>query len=73
MNTAFANVKTITKRELTAYFASPVAYVFIVIFLLLAGFSPLWLGSFSSGTRRTSNRFSSGIHGFIFFLCRRWG
>lgn len=32
------NIKTITKRELSAYFSSPVAYVFIVIFLLLAGF-----------------------------------
>ena len=38
MNSAAANIKTITKRELSAYFASPVAYVFIVIFLLLTGF-----------------------------------
>ena len=44
MNSAFANVKTITKRELTAYFASPVAYVFIVIFLLLAGFFTFTVG-----------------------------
>ena len=46
MNSAFANVKTITKRELTAYFASPVAYVFIVIFLLLCGFFTFMLGGF---------------------------
>jgi ABC-2 type transport system permease protein len=32
------NIKTIAKRELVAYFTSPVAYVFIVIFLLLSGF-----------------------------------
>jgi hypothetical protein len=32
------NVSAIFKRELTGYFGSPVAYVFIVIFLLLAGF-----------------------------------
>lgn len=38
MNSAFANVKTITKRELGAYFSSPLAYVFIVIYLLLCGF-----------------------------------
>lgn len=37
MNT-FANIKTITKRELGAYFSSPLAYVFLVIFLLLCGF-----------------------------------
>lgn len=35
---AIANIKTITKRELGAYFTSPIAYVFIVIFLLLCGF-----------------------------------
>ncbi len=32
------NIKAIFKRELSGYFGSPVAYVFIVIFLLLAGF-----------------------------------
>lgn len=37
MNT-WANIKTIAKRELGAYFSSPLAYVFIVIFLLLCGF-----------------------------------
>jgi ABC-2 type transport system permease protein len=35
---SLANIKTITKRELSGYFSSPVAYVFIVIFLLLTGF-----------------------------------
>ncbi len=35
---SLANIKTITKRELGGYFSSPVAYVFIVIFLLLTGF-----------------------------------
>jgi len=38
MNSAVANIKTITKRELGAYFSSPLAYVFIVIYLLLCGF-----------------------------------
>src|SRR5499426_1728566 len=46
MNSSFANVKSITKRELSAYFASPVAYVFIVIFLLLAGFFTFMAGGF---------------------------
>jgi ABC-2 type transport system permease protein len=40
------NVKTIAKRELNGYFASPVAYVFIVIFLLLAGFFTFMAGGF---------------------------
>lgn len=33
-----SNVKTIMKREIKGYFESPLAYVFIVIFLLLIGF-----------------------------------
>ena len=32
------NIITVIKRELAGYFGSPVAYVFIVIFLLLCGF-----------------------------------
>jgi ABC-2 type transport system permease protein len=39
-------VRTIAKRELVAYFTSPVAYVFLVIFLLLAGFFTFTAGSF---------------------------
>jgi ABC-2 type transport system permease protein len=37
---------TIAKRELVSYFTSPVAYVFLVIFLLLAGFLTFTAGSF---------------------------
>lgn len=46
MSEAFQNIKTITRRELTGYFASPVAYVFIVIWLLLNGFFTFSLGGF---------------------------
>ncbi len=35
---SLSNTWTIAKRELSGYFASPVAYVFIVIFLVLVGF-----------------------------------
>ena len=37
---------TIAKRELVGYFNSPVAYVFIVIFLLLNGFFTFMLGNY---------------------------
>ena len=37
---------TIFKRELRAYFATPVAYVFIVIFLVLAGVATFYMGGF---------------------------
>src|SRR3954468_10424993 len=42
---ALANIKTITKRELGAYFSSPLAYVFLVIFLLLCGFFTFFVGT----------------------------
>jgi ABC-2 type transport system permease protein len=43
---ALGNIWTISKRELTGFFASPVAYVFIVIFLLLTGFFTFMAGGF---------------------------
>lgn len=43
---ALHNVVAIAKRELSGYFASPVAYVFIVIFLLLTGFFTFMVGRF---------------------------
>lgn len=43
---ALGHVKTIAKRELSGYFSSPVAYVFIVIFLLLTGFFTFMAGGF---------------------------
>ncbi|MGA2658735.1 MAG: ABC transporter permease [Verrucomicrobiota bacterium] len=43
---SWANIKTIAKRELGAYFTSPIAYVFIVIFLLLCGFFTFFVGGF---------------------------
>jgi ABC-2 type transport system permease protein len=46
MNESCRHIWTICKRELLSYFASPVAYVFIVIFLLLNGFFTFMLGYF---------------------------
>jgi ABC-2 type transport system permease protein len=46
MKGAWSNVWTIAKRELVGYFDSPVAYVFIVIYLLLAGFFTFTFGAF---------------------------
>ncbi len=43
---AWANIKAIIKRELGGYFTSPIAYVFLVIFLLLTGFFTFTVGNF---------------------------
>ncbi len=40
------NINIIFQRELAAYFTTPVAYVFIVIFLLLAGAVTFFVGNF---------------------------
>src|SRR5262245_11168175 len=40
------NVATVFRRELASYFATPLAYVFIVIFLLLAGAFTFYMGGF---------------------------
>lgn len=43
MNSSFS---TVLRRELSGYFATPVAYVFIVIFLVMTGVFTFYLGNF---------------------------
>lgn len=40
------NTKAVIKRELAAYFESPVAYVFMVVFLMLIGFLTFFVSRF---------------------------
>ena len=40
------NIKAILKRELYGYFSTPVAYVFIVIFLFMSGIFTFYVGAF---------------------------
>ena len=40
------NIGLIFRRELAAYFATPLAYIFIIIFLVLAGTLTFFVGSF---------------------------
>src|SRR5947207_2884244 len=42
----FAPIIAITTREISGYFASPIAFVFIVIFLLLSGFFTFMVANF---------------------------
>ncbi len=46
MKTPCGAINTIIKRELASYFTSPVAYVFLVMFLVLLGFFTFMIGSF---------------------------
>ena len=59
MSMAFRNILTIAKREVAGFFSSPVAYVFIVIFLLLSGFFTFMLaGWFTAGEARLDRFFT---------------
>jgi len=40
------NISAIFKRELTGYFETPVAYVFMVVFLMLSGIFTFYIGGF---------------------------
>jgi ABC-2 type transport system permease protein len=52
-------IRTIAKRELSGYFSSPVAFVFIVIFLLLSGFFTFMVaGFFERGEANLTSFFS---------------
>ncbi|HEU5396346.1 MAG TPA: ABC transporter permease [Verrucomicrobiae bacterium] len=66
---SFGNIKTIARRELQAYLSSPVAYVFIVIFLLLAGFFTFMVGGFfERGEAALTNSFFTWHPWFYLFL-----
>lgn len=51
------NIRIITKRELAGYFGSPVAYVFIVIFLMLTGFFTFYISHFFEAGQAGLNAF----------------
>ena len=61
------NVGLIFIREFQAYFSTPLAYIFIVIFLMLAGLLTFFMGVTWSVTKLTSCPFSNSILGYIFF------
>ena len=60
-------IKIIFKRELSAYFSTPLAYVFIVIFLLLSGVFTFYLGSFFERGQADLSSFF-GFHPWLYLL-----
>ena len=47
----------IIKRELASYFGSPIAYVFLIIFLILTGFFTFMMGGFFQSDEASLARF----------------
>ncbi|QDU83694.1 ABC-2 family transporter protein [Planctomycetes bacterium Pla163] len=63
------NLWVVGKRELRSYFATPVAYVFLVVFLLLAGFLSQFLGQFyEGGQANLESFFSFNIWLYLFLV-----
>ena len=46
MNNLIYSITNVFKREILSYFSTPVAYVFIAIFLILSGLFTFYLGNF---------------------------
>jgi ABC-2 type transport system permease protein len=61
-------VLTVFRRELAAYFATPVAYVFIVIFLVLAGVLTFAVGGFFARGQADLQPFFSFVPWLFLFL-----
>lgn len=68
MSSPWATIRTIAKRELAAYFESPVAYVFLVIFLLLAGFFTFTFGGFFERGEASLEAFFNWLPWLFLFL-----
>ncbi|HWU52620.1 MAG TPA: ABC transporter permease subunit [Tahibacter sp.] len=60
-------VRTVFRRELASYFATPVAYVFIVIFLILAGALTFYYGEFYERGRADLQPFF-GFHPWLYLF-----
>lgn len=58
----------VARRELAAYFATPVAYVFIVIFLVMAGTLTFTLGGFFSRAQADLGPFFTFVPWLFLFL-----
>jgi len=66
---SFGTIKTIAKRELVAYFTSPLAYVLLVVFLFLLGVFTFMLGGFfDRGQASLGNSFFMWHPWFYLFL-----
>ena len=61
------NTLILFKRELMGYFATPVAYVFIVIFLILNGWITFYLGGFFEAERSDLQSFF-GFHPWLYLF-----
>ena len=58
------NIRIIAKREIIGYFITPLAYIFIVIFLALIGAFPFYIGRFFTNGQANLESFLPITRGF---------
>lgn len=68
MNSSISKIYCICKREICAYFTSPLAYVFIIIFLLLSSFFTFRFGAFFSANEASLNNCFFPFHPWLYLL-----
>ncbi len=61
------HIRIIAKRELSAYFATPVAFIFIAIFVALSGAFNFYLGRFFDRNQASLETFF-GYHPWLYLL-----
>ena len=61
-------IQIITKRELSVYLGSPVAYVFLIAFLLLSGILTFTLGNFFERNEASLGIFFNWMPWLLLFL-----
>jgi ABC-2 type transport system permease protein len=62
-----SRILTILNRELTSYFATPLAYVFIIVFLVLAGVLTFFVGDFFERGQADLQSFF-GFHPWLYLV-----
>ncbi len=65
---ATRNIRTVAARELYSYFASPIAYVFLVIFLGIAGLFTFQLGRLFESNEASLNESFFIWHPFLYMV-----
>ncbi|MBS1270690.1 MAG: hypothetical protein MAG794_01656 [Gammaproteobacteria bacterium] len=63
----YSRILTIAKRELSGFFLTPIAYVFIVIFVMLSGVFTFYLGGFFERGRADLATFF-GFHPWLYLF-----
>ena len=66
------HLRTLIGREFAAYFATPLAYVFLLVFLVLASALPLYMGGFYENEQADLQAFFAFHPGCICFCYQLW-